>query len=165
MVAPRFRHPTRDQIAKMVSGGRRNNGGDLVSRNEHELIRAFEEVFRVAGEELPRSVVVAQDSADTAQVRADEAHTLATTANDAAIEAQRSADSNALEITSLSTALTIALNELTAKVNAIIALTGVSMNSTNLGTFPEDIISDTVDIKTALTELEARIKLEHPVNE
>ena len=113
---PRFRNPTRDQIAKMVSGGRRNNGGDLVSRNDHELIRAFEELFQTA-------------------------------------------NSNAEAIRALSTTTT----ELTATVNALIELTGVPMNSTDLGEFEDtDIIADDVNIKTALEQLEARIEMEHP---
>ena len=112
---PRFRNPTRDQIAKMVSGGRRNNNGDLVSRNDHELIRAFEELFQTA-------------------------------------------NSNAAEIRTLSTTIT----QLTATVNALIELTGVPMNSTNLGEFSGDIITDDVNIKTALEQLEARIEMEHP---
>ena len=53
----------------------------------------------------------------------------------------------------------IDIAELQLNQNDIISLTGVSENDADLGTFTGDIISDNVDIKSALQELEVEIDL------
>jgi len=140
-----------------------DEGGMNITEIYDAIQNSAAEYLPLSGDTMTGNILMDGNSIENIGTPSDSAGAINKNYGDTIYGAISDVNSNTTNIANNTTAIgnkadNTTVTEIDTNVNDLITLTGVSENSTNLGTFTGDVITDNSDIKVALQELETEIE-------